>query len=82
MTQKVVTNDEEVTGSKIFFYIFGTFERYVTNLRGTFAENVKKVQNQSTLLYSIPTGLQDNLFPLLSPPYTLTIHIFDGVCYT
>jgi hypothetical protein len=43
MTQKVMTNDEAVTGSKKFFFaIFGTFGRYVTNLRGTFAENVKK----------------------------------------
>jgi hypothetical protein len=43
MTQKVETNDEAVTGSKKFlFAIFGTFERYVTNLMGTFAENVKK----------------------------------------
>jgi hypothetical protein len=40
MTQKVMTNDEAVTGSKNFF--FGTFGRYVTNLRGTFVENVKK----------------------------------------
>jgi hypothetical protein len=29
-------------GKKICFAIFGTFGRYVTNLRGTFAENVKK----------------------------------------
>jgi hypothetical protein len=43
MTQKVVTNDEAVTGSnKFFFAIFGTFEVYVTNLRGTFVEIVKK----------------------------------------
>jgi hypothetical protein len=43
MTQKVVTNDEAVTGSKKFvFAIFGTFEVYVTNLRGTFVEIVKK----------------------------------------
>jgi hypothetical protein len=44
MTQKVVTNDEAATGSKIFFCvaIFGTFERYVTNPRGTFVENAKK----------------------------------------
>jgi hypothetical protein len=43
MTQKVVTNDEAVTGSNNFFFpIFGTFVRYVTNLRGTFVENVKK----------------------------------------
>jgi hypothetical protein len=28
-----------------FFAIFGTFERYITNLRGTFVENVKKVKN-------------------------------------
>jgi hypothetical protein len=43
MIQKVVTNDEAVAGSKHFFLaIFGTFERYITNLRGTFVENVKK----------------------------------------
>jgi hypothetical protein len=51
MTQKVVTNDEAVTGSKNFFAIFGTFGRYITNLRGTFVENVKKVENQPTLLH-------------------------------
>jgi hypothetical protein len=43
MTQKVVTNDETVTGSKKFFVaIFDTFEVYVSNLRGTFVEIVKK----------------------------------------
>jgi hypothetical protein len=43
MTQKVMTNNEMVTGSKNFFVaIFCTFGRYVTNLRGTFVENVKK----------------------------------------
>jgi hypothetical protein len=41
MTQKVVTNDEAVTGSKFFFAICGTFGRYITNLRGTFVEKVK-----------------------------------------
>jgi hypothetical protein len=45
-------------GQKIFFAIFGTFGRYITNLRGTFVENVKKVKNQPTLAYS--TG-NDNL---------------------
>jgi hypothetical protein len=52
MTQKIVTNDEAVTWSKNFFFtILGTFGRYryVTNLRGTLVENVKKVQNQPTL---------------------------------
>jgi hypothetical protein len=44
--QKVLTNDEEVTGSK-FFAIFGTFGRYVTNLRGTFVAYVKIVKNYS-----------------------------------
>jgi hypothetical protein len=39
-------------GPKIFFAIFGFFGRYVTNLRGTFVENVKKVKNQPTLVYS------------------------------
>jgi hypothetical protein len=29
-------------GPKLFFAIFGTFGRYVTNLRGTLVENVKK----------------------------------------
>jgi hypothetical protein len=34
MTKKVVTNDVEVTGSKKFFFaIFGTFGRYVTNVK-------------------------------------------------
>jgi hypothetical protein len=40
MTQKVMTNDEAVTGSNKFF--IGTSGRYITNLRGTFVENVKK----------------------------------------
>jgi hypothetical protein len=54
MSQKVMTNDEAVTGSNKFcFAIFHTFGRYVTNLRGTFVENVKKVKNQPTLLYSM-----------------------------
>jgi S-adenosylmethionine hydrolase len=45
MTQKVVTNEDAVTGSKFFVVaIFDTFGRYVTNLRGTFVENVKKVK--------------------------------------
>jgi hypothetical protein len=45
MTEKVVVNDEAVTGSnKIFLRIFGTFERFVQNLRSTFIENVKKVK--------------------------------------
>jgi hypothetical protein len=53
MTQKVVTNDEAVTGSnKFFFAIFGTFGRYIINLRGTFVENVKIVENQPTLLHN------------------------------
>jgi hypothetical protein len=40
-------------GQKKFFAIFCTFGRYmycITNLRGTFVENVKKVQNQPTLM--------------------------------
>jgi hypothetical protein len=49
MIQKVMTQDEAVTASKKKFSpIFHTFGRYVTNLRGTFVENVKKVQNQPT----------------------------------
>jgi hypothetical protein len=39
-------------GQKLFFAIFCTFGRYVTNPRGTFVENVKNVQNQPTLVYS------------------------------
>jgi hypothetical protein len=31
-------------GQTIFFAIFGTFGSYITNLRGTFVENVKKVE--------------------------------------
>jgi hypothetical protein len=37
---------------KFFFAIFGTSGRNVTNVRGTFVENVKKVKNQPTLLRS------------------------------
>jgi hypothetical protein len=56
MTQKVVTNDEAVTGSTKFVLLFSVlFEgTYVTNLRGTFVENVKKVQNQPTLMRMAP----------------------------
>jgi hypothetical protein len=35
-----------------FFSIFGTYEVYVTNLRGTSVEIVKQVKNHPTLLYS------------------------------
>jgi imidazoleglycerol phosphate synthase glutamine amidotransferase subunit HisH len=55
MTQKVMTNDEEVSGSKkIVLPISGTFGRYVTNLRGTFVENVKKRPKSThpTVLYT------------------------------
>jgi hypothetical protein len=49
-----VTNDEAVTWSKKkISAIFGTFGRHVTNLRDTFVENIKKVQNQPTLMYSM-----------------------------
>jgi hypothetical protein len=50
--------------NKIFFAVFCTFGRYVTNLRGTFVENVKKVQNQPTLLYSVhcPSFLLETWF--------------------
>jgi hypothetical protein len=63
---------------KIFFVvaIFGTFRRYVTNLRGTLLENVKKVQNQPTLLYIVQHPLiciahgsvhnMDNVFRLVA----------------
>jgi hypothetical protein len=45
-------------GQKNFFVaIFCTFGRYVTNLRGTFVENVKKVQNQPTLLHGINSSI-------------------------
>jgi hypothetical protein len=40
MTHKDMTNDEAVSGSKTS--AFGTFIRHVTNLKGTFIENVKK----------------------------------------
>jgi hypothetical protein len=53
-------------GQQNFFAIFGTFGRYVTNLRGTFVENVKKVQNQPTLLHSFRSapGNVDQITPL------------------
>jgi hypothetical protein len=38
---------------KNFCYFYFIFGRYVTNLRGTFVEIVKKLQNQPTLLYSL-----------------------------
>jgi hypothetical protein len=47
MSQKVVTKDETVTGSKTLLAIFDTFEEYVINLRGTFVENEKKVKKSS-----------------------------------
>jgi hypothetical protein len=43
-------NNEAITWYKIFFAILGTFGRYVTNLRGAFVENVKKVQSQPILM--------------------------------
>jgi hypothetical protein len=42
MAKNLMTNDDAVTRSKRFIAIFGTFERFVTNLRGTFVEKVKK----------------------------------------
>jgi hypothetical protein len=43
MTQKVITNDEVVTGPhKMFVAIFDTSGKYTNNLRGNFVENVKK----------------------------------------
>jgi hypothetical protein len=42
MTQNFRTNDEAVTGSKCFFFIFTTFLRDTTILRGALVENVKK----------------------------------------
>jgi hypothetical protein len=36
--------------TKFIVAIFGTFGRYVTNVRVTLVENVKKVQNQATLI--------------------------------
>jgi hypothetical protein len=50
MTQKVMTNDEAVIGSKKFFFaIIGPFGRYryITNPRGTLVENVKKSQKST-----------------------------------
>jgi hypothetical protein len=42
----------------VFFAVFGTFGRYITNLIGTSVENVKKVENQPTLLYSVKRWLR------------------------
>jgi hypothetical protein len=52
MTQKVVTNDEEVTWSQIFF---GYFRYFWKVFNKSFVENVKKVENQPTLLYNLIT---------------------------
>jgi hypothetical protein len=57
MTQKVVIYNEEVNGSKTILLLFSVlFGKYVTNLRGTFVENVKKVQNQPTLMCTTLTA--------------------------
>jgi hypothetical protein len=42
MTQKVETNDEADTKSKICFAIFGTLARYVANIKGIPFKNLKK----------------------------------------
>jgi hypothetical protein len=42
MSSKVMANDEEVTGSKIFLNIFLTFKKNTTKHRGTLFEIVKK----------------------------------------
>jgi hypothetical protein len=39
-------------GQNNFFFTFFTFEKDTTNYRGTLVENVKKVKNQPTLLFS------------------------------
>jgi hypothetical protein len=41
MISKAMANDEEVLGSKQFFYRLLTFVRGTTNHRGTLLENVK-----------------------------------------
>jgi hypothetical protein len=48
-------------GKKNVFAFFSTFGRYVTNLRGTFVANVKKVQNQPTLLCPVPMHARGQL---------------------
>jgi hypothetical protein len=45
-------------GQNNFSFIFPTFLRDTTTLRATLVENVKKVQNQPTLLYTIQDGHQ------------------------
>jgi hypothetical protein len=35
------------------FYSFLTFVKYTTNIRVTFVQNVKKVKNRPTLLFSV-----------------------------
>jgi hypothetical protein len=84
MTKKVLTNDEAVTGSKnLFFLFFGTFGRYVTNLRGTYVENVKKSKINSPY-YAPSTGGPSN--ELEAPPsaVALTSNKFNliGLSYT
>jgi hypothetical protein len=56
-------------GPKIFVSIFGTFGRYITNLRGTFVENVKKVENQPTLLHTAQYGCVTVLLAIMSFHY-------------
>jgi hypothetical protein len=65
-------------GQKFFVVaIFGTFERYVTNLRGTFVENVKKskinppytVQYSTIVTEGIALGMGNLGLMVLSPDF-------------
>jgi hypothetical protein len=42
---------------KFFLPIFGTFGRYVTNLRGTFVENIKKPKSTHPSEHDVPCDL-------------------------
>jgi hypothetical protein len=86
MTQNVLTNDEAVTWSKHFFRsIFLTFERYLTNLRGTFVlvpistHPIVHYQNLDLVIFkgqnSDPlhcgTQIENNVLSILNGPFRM-----------
>jgi hypothetical protein len=64
-------------GQIIFFGLFGTFGRYVTNLRGTFVENVKNAKNQPTLMHTVPS--MDSASPYFLLLFGVLIHFFGKI---
>jgi hypothetical protein len=65
-------------GPNNFFAIFGTFGRYVTNLRGTFVENVKKSPKSThPSIHTVPTVCTGTL--QLTVQYTDLLDFFSTI---